>query len=151
MNKNPQTDPAGKPMRKLGAVCGRAQKGAMQKSVWRAFLLGVLLEEGGSISWASAPKEATVRIPDATRLNLTLKACNYTFRYIDGVSVNGQGGNLYLSGPTSGSGRVCCVSYVYGAAALEVTVRWQSGACMYRNPGASGDGTDRLYMVFTVK
>jgi hypothetical protein len=68
------------------------------------------------------------------RLNLTLRGFNYTSRYIDSFNVNGQAGfNLYVSSPTSAGGsRICCVSYLLGASAPDITVRWQSGGCMYR-------------------
>lgn len=157
MKKNPQTDPVGhsqspahgrqaKPMREPGGVGGRSRKSDTPKLGWRGFLLGILLAAGCCISWASSSKDTTVPTPDGMRLNLTLKGYNYTSRYIDGFSVNGQGGgNLYVSGPTSGGGgRVCCVSYVYGAAAPEVTVRWQSGACMYRDSDGSAEGNGSM-------
>lgn len=133
-------------MREPRGLGAPPQKGATPKLGWRGYLLGALLAVSCSISWPSTSKDKTVPIPDGTRLNLTLKGYNYTSRYIDGFSVNGQGGgNLYVSGPTSGGGgRVCCVSYVYGAAAPEVTVRWQSGGCMYRDTGGSADGNGSM-------
>jgi hypothetical protein len=80
--------------------------------------------------------------PPGTRFSLSLVGYNYTSRYIDTFSVNGQGGgNLYVSGPTSGGGgSICCISYVQGRPAGEVTVRWQSSGCMFRVPGQLSDG-----------
>jgi hypothetical protein len=95
---------------------------------------------------ASSTAKRSSAVPDGERVNLTITGFNYTSRYIDEFSVNGQGGgNLYVSGPTSGGGgSVCCVSYVKGAAAPRIIVRWQSGGCMYRAPGVMADGSTHL-------
>jgi hypothetical protein len=92
---------------------------------------------------ASTALEQVRTLPPGTRFSLSLVGYNYTSRYIDSFSVNGQGGgNLYVSGPTSGGGgSVCCVSYVQGRPAGEVTVRWQSSGCMFRAPGRLSDGS----------
>lgn len=101
---------------------------------WRALWVFVCLVVGTSISSASTDLDRQAPIPPGTRLSLTIVGYNYTPRYIDDFSVDGQGGgNLYVSGPTSGGGgSVCCISYVQGAPAGEVVVRWQSGGCMFR-------------------
>jgi hypothetical protein len=85
-------------------------------------------------------------LPPGTRFSLALVGYNYTPRYIDSFSVDGQGGgNLYVSSPTSGGGgTVCCLSYVKGRPAGEVTVRWQSNGCMFRAPGRLSDGSTHL-------
>jgi hypothetical protein len=87
--------------------------------------------------------------PD-TEWVLALVGYNYTSRYIDTFSVNGQGGgNVYVSSPTSGGGgSVCCVTYRKGGSAHEVTVRWQSGGCMYRAPARMADGSTHLFHSF---
>lgn len=101
---------------------------------------------GTSVLHAAKSAEPSNPVPSGKRLNLTLKGYNYTSRYIDEFSVNGQGGgNLYVSGPTSGGGSsVCCVSYVQGGIAHEVTVRWQSGGCMFRAGGVLADGSTHV-------
>lgn len=69
-----------------------------------------------------------------------------TSRYIDTFSANGQGGgNLFVSSPTSGgAGTVCCVTYVQGRPAVAVTVRRESGGCMFRVAGGLADGSTHL-------
>jgi hypothetical protein len=109
-----------------------------------AMLVLLLFQSSGSvISSVAAAESAT---GTGKRLNLTLAGFNYTSRYIDRFSVNGQGGgNLYVSGPSSGGGSsVCCISYVKGAAAPTVSVRWQSGGCMFRAPRVLADGSTHL-------
>ncbi|MES2117682.1 MAG: DUF3304 domain-containing protein [Pseudomonadota bacterium] len=71
--------------------------------------------------------------PMGTKVALTLTGYNYTNRYIDTFSVDGAGGgNLFVShGASGGGGSVCCVSYVTGARARKVSVRWQTGACTF--------------------
>ena len=70
---------------------------------------------------------------DGSRVGLTMVAYNYTDRYIDTYSVNGNGGgNVFVSnGIDGGSKRTCCVSYRVGLKKIEVDVRWQIGACTY--------------------
>jgi len=74
-------------------------------------------------------------------LPLALVGYNYTNRYIDSFSVNGQGGgNLYVSSAHSGGGgTVCCVQYRPGTRINTVKVRWQSGACYYREVSSSNE------------
>lgn len=87
-------------------------------------------------------KEATTTPPTASEfaaprepVGLTIYGYNYTNRYIDQFYVNGNGGeNLRVSGPSSGGGgSVCCFSYTPGNPAPKtVTVKWQHGACKYK-------------------
>ncbi len=74
-------------------------------------------------------------------ISLSLTGYNYTNRYIDTFSVNGQGGgNLFVSSPTSGGGgTTCCVSHVAGMREKTVTVRWQSGGCKYHTKSRISD------------
>lgn len=68
-------------------------------------------------------------------VGLTIYGYNYTNRYIDQFYVNGNGGgNLFVSGPGGGGGgSVCCFSYTPGTPAPKtVTVKWQHGACKYK-------------------
>ncbi len=66
-------------------------------------------------------------------VGLTLSGYNYTNRYIDQFSVNGNGGgNLHVSTVTSGGTNVCCVSYTPGAPAPKtVKVKWVASGCTY--------------------
>jgi hypothetical protein len=99
--------------------------------------LVLLIVQSATIVVAATSSKQTSLVPDGTLTNLTLRGYNYTSRYIDGFSADGQGGgNLYVSGPSSGGGSsVCCVNYVKGATAPQVIIRWQSGGCTYRVPG----------------
>ena len=84
-------------------------------------------------------------------LSLALVGYNYTNRYIDTFSVDGQGGgNLYVSSPTSGGGgTVCCVAYWPGEKLYKIKVRWQSGACYYRARSRTSDEVyTRLHSFF---
>jgi len=67
-------------------------------------------------------------------VTLALVGYNYTDRYIDSFSVDGQGGgNINVSSPSSGGGGiVCCVLYQPGSEPKTVTVRWQFDACYFR-------------------
>ncbi|MFC0131972.1 hypothetical protein CR105_16245 [Massilia eurypsychrophila] len=109
-------------------------------------VIALVIVLGSSIPLASTALEAKRTVPAGTRLSLALVGYNYTSRYIDTFSVNGQGGgNLYVSSPTSGGGgAVCCVSYVQGRPMGEVTIRWQSGGCTFRAPGPMADGRTHL-------
>ena len=70
---------------------------------------------------------------DGSRVGLTMVAYNYTDRYIDTYSVNGNGGgNVFVSdGIDGGSKRTCCVSFITGPGEWNVKIRWQIGACTY--------------------
>ena len=82
-------------------------------------------------------------------VGLSLTGFNYTNRYIDQFSADGQGGgNLYVSTPSGGGGgSVCCVSYFIGQSAWKAKIRWQSGACTYNNR-IDTDGK-RLYEIYS--
>jgi hypothetical protein len=103
----------------------------------------LLLLACASVPRTSIALDQVSALPPGTRFSLSIVGYNYTSRYIDSFSVNGQGGgNLYVSGPSSGGGgSMCCVSYVQGRPAGEVTVRWQSSGCMFRAPGRLSDGS----------
>lgn len=94
---------------------------------------------------ASAPKVPTVARPSGKRLDLTIAGYNYTNRYIDDFSVNGQwGGNLSVSEPGSGGGgSVCCVTYFDTDGKDTVKVRWQSGACYFTMKSIVSDNTEQ--------
>ncbi|MDO9238159.1 MAG: DUF3304 domain-containing protein [Aquabacterium sp.] len=67
--------------------------------------------------------------------SLLIQGYNYTDDYIDSFTVNGQGGgNIFVSGPSSGGGgSVCCVSYRPGTPLpINLKVRWVGGCCIQR-------------------
>lgn len=125
-------------------LVSRSCKQLLRPWIWMLFLVGTMMPR------ASFALELEGPVPPGTRLSLALVGYNYTSRYIDTFSANGQGGgNLYVSSPTSGGGgTVCCVPYVQGRPAGEVTVRWQSGGCMFRVPGGLADGSTHLVHEF---
>lgn len=89
--------------------------------------------------------------PVGTPVSLTLTGYNYTNRYIDQFSVNGNGGgNLFVSGPNGGGGgSVCCVDYIIGVDKWKLTVRWQADACTYNNSKyEDGRRRYRIHSVF---
>jgi hypothetical protein len=70
---------------------------------------------------------------DVDARSLLIQGYNYTDDYIDSFTVDGQGGgNLYVSGPTSGGGgSVCCASFARGTSMpIRLKVRWTGGYCM---------------------
>ncbi len=86
-----------------------------------------------------AQAEAPPSAPSAFNLgepqSLLIQGYNYTDDYIDSFTVNGQGGgNLFVSGPSSGGGgSVCCVSYRLGTPLpIKLKVRWVGGYCIER-------------------
>lgn len=84
-------------------------------------------------------------------LSLAVVGYNYTDRYIDTFTVNGQGGgNLYVSSETSGGGgTVCCVMFYPGTNHGMVRIRWQHGACYYREYSTSStDVYETLHSFF---
>ena len=91
-------------------------------------------------------------LPRGTRVSLTLTGYNYTERYIDQFSVNGNGGgNLFVSGPTSGGGgSACCVNYIAGVKKWKFPVRWQTGGCTY-NTSKYEDGRERSELYHSYK
>ncbi|MES2319322.1 MAG: DUF3304 domain-containing protein [Pseudomonadota bacterium] len=75
-------------------------------------------------------------------VNLAITGYNYTDRYINDFSVNGNsGGNIYVSNPTGGGGgSSCCATYVNGDKAWKVKVEWQIGGCTFDN-SVNDDGS----------
>lgn len=115
--------------------------------LWKqSFRLSLVVLVGASTPQASMALDQARELPPGTRFSLALVGYNYTSRYMHSFSVNGQGGgNLYVSSATSGGGgTVCCISYVKGRPAGEVTVRWQAGGCLFRVPGGLTDGSTHL-------
>ncbi|WP_167761482.1 DUF3304 domain-containing protein [Duganella callida] len=84
-------------------------------------------------------------------VSLAIEGFNYTSRYIDSFSVNGQGGgDIYVSSRTSGGGgTVCCASYYPGSPNKTVRVRWQSGGCYFKEQSSlSKQMFDTLYLFY---
>ncbi len=81
---------------------------------------------------ASAAKAISEKIE---AINLTITGYNYTDRYINDFSVDGNsGGNIYVSSPSGGGGgSTCCTTYVSGEKAWKIRVEWQVGGCTYDN------------------
>lgn len=82
---------------------------------------------------------------------LTIVGYNYTKRYINTFSVEGNGGgNLMVSGPSSGGGgSVCCAPFVKGIIGLTVPVRWQYSACVFHvESPLSHEVTDQIHPFF---
>lgn len=75
-------------------------------------------------------------------INLAITGYNYTDRYINDFSVNGNGGgNIYVSSPAGGGGgSTCCATYVSGDKAWKVRVEWQIGGCTFDN-SVNDDGS----------
>ena len=89
---------------------------------------------------SAAPVSADANRPMQTR-TLTIYGYNYTDRYIYSFQVNGQGGgNLFLSGPSSGGGKgVCCVSWWPGTKLPKmVRIDWVGSYCKQPIPQESG-------------
>lgn len=92
--------------------------------------------------------------PPPRAVSLSIVGYNYTDRYIDSFSIDGQGGgNLYVSSAqSSGGGTACCVKYWPGEKIYKVKVRWQSGACYYRVHASDSDEVyQRLFLFFKEK
>ena len=84
-------------------------------------------------------------------VGLTIYGYNYTNRYIDQFYVNGNAGsNLGVSTPTAGGSKtVCCFTYTPGTPAPKtVTVKWQHGACMYREKTSYGEIFSSIHSYF---
>lgn len=100
---------------------------------------------------AAATDEVEKILPTGTEVSLTLTGYNYTNRYIDQFSADGQGGgNLHVSGPAGGGGgSACCVGYVIGARPWKLAVRWQADACTF-NEGvfSNGEKHHEIYSFF---
>lgn len=106
---------------------------------WMRIVLALLLIAGLAAckarNQAGAQGAADSKYPEPAQryVSLTMEGYNYTDRYIDQYSVNGEGGgNLFVSGASSGGGGgVCCLKFLDTGRARKVTVRWQHGACLY--------------------
>jgi hypothetical protein len=84
------------------------------------------------------------------RMSLSLAGYNYTNRYINEFSVDGQGGgNLYVSSLTGGGGGTTCCAKFWPGVKYKVKVRWQSGACYFRvRASDSNDVYNRLHSYY---
>jgi len=74
--------------------------------------------------------------------SLAIVGYNYTNRYMDSFSVNGQGGgNIGVSWPgSSGQGSVCCVNWRDGSKLpRKIKVEWVAAYCMQVLHGSDGD------------
>ena len=79
-----------------------------------------------------AATKADARLVSDAR-SLLIQGYNYTDDYINSFTVDGQGGgNLYVSGLTSGGGKsVCCASFSPGTPLpIKLKVRWVGAYCM---------------------
>ncbi len=79
------------------------------------------------INWFFNIDTASIFNTKTTRRNLEINGFNYTDFYIDGFTVNGQGGgNVFVSTPTSGGGGgVCCIRWDDSITPpMTVTVEW---------------------------
>ncbi|WP_413785856.1 DUF3304 domain-containing protein [Aquabacterium sp.] len=93
-------------------------------------------------SQAQVPSSRPVVLPPEARLtvdakSLLIQGYNYTDDYIHSFTVDGQGGgNLYVSGPTSGGGgSVCCASFSKGSPLpIRLKIRWVAAYCMWNEP-----------------
>ncbi|MDW5418476.1 DUF3304 domain-containing protein [Iodobacter sp. CM08] len=75
-------------------------------------------------------------------VSLTLHGYNYTNRYIDSYSINGQwGGNMGLSTSTSGGGGgVCCGSWRRNSRLpIKITVKWVGDSCKFKEYSSTGE------------
>ena len=81
------------------------------------------------------------KLSRGTLISLGIVGYNYTNRYIDAFSVDGAGGgNLFVSGPSSGGGgTACCTPYVIGLKTFKVKVRWHTAACTYNERVSHGE------------
>jgi hypothetical protein len=96
-----------------------------------------------------APADKTIQ---DELISLDLIGYNYTNYYIDSYSVDGQaGGNIMVSSPTSGGGKVvCCLMLEKDLPGkIHVAVRWQFGGCTYTN-GSDGSGrtSENIYSFY---
>ena len=96
-----------------------------------AYLLTIVLV-AGCRERGAAPRI----VPNhGNHVSLTITSYNYTDRYIDSFSVDGNGGaNIFVSSPTSGGGgSACCVKYMIGASLWKPEIRWQVKGCTYNS------------------
>jgi hypothetical protein len=98
------------------------------------FLLSALMVGLSSCRAQQSGDEALSEKSDPEFFLLGLIGYNYTDKYIDSYSVDGEGdGNIMVSSPTSGGGGiVCCVKLEKDVTwPIRVRVRWQSAGCTY--------------------
>lgn len=101
---------------------------------YRCFLVSIL-SCSANLSHAQFPDYPDYRVPEnaaGTHYMLGIIAYNYTDRYIDSFSIDGQGGgDVRLSTPTSGgSSTMCCVLLAKNPKwPMRVLVRWTVGGC----------------------
>lgn len=83
---------------------------------------------------AGSPSEPpTTEVLSVDADSLLIQGYNYTNDYVSSFTVDGQGGgNLYVSGPTSGGGgSVCCTSYPRGTPLpIKLKIKWVGSYCM---------------------
>ena len=114
---------------------GLALKRYLAPVLWLAMGVPVALM---GCARAQAPAPDTAPLLADGRLSMDAKSLliqgyNYTDDYINSFTVDGQGGgNLYVSGPTSGGGgSVCCASFSQGMPLpIKLKVRWTGAYCM---------------------
>ncbi len=71
---------------------------------------------------------------------LLIQGYNYTDTYIDSFTVNGAGGgNIFVSGPTTGGGESACCYSFNPASKAQVTIRWSANYCMYSTSNKYGE------------
>lgn len=116
---------------------------------WRATLSTLMLALLTACQPASSDAGTTV---DGKKHHaLTINGYNYTSRYIDQFSVDGQGGgNMDVSSPTSGGGGgVCCIGWTEGTSLPQtVTVRWAASGCLEKVTNSDGESRDVVVNTF---
>ena len=124
---------------------GNSQPGpALKHSLTVPWLLTATCALSLLMGWAQAQAPITEVAPQPAESRLTVDAkslliqgYNYTDDYINSFTVDGQGGgNLYVSGLTSGGGKsVCCASFSPGTPLpIKLKVRWVGAYCMWQEP-----------------
>lgn len=91
---------------------------------------------------AAAASAAEPQAEPFKSYSLTIEGYNYTDRYIDHFTVNGQGGgNVFLSTPTSGGGGgACCVSWWTGTKLPKlVRIAWSASYCSMKEKTSYGE------------
>ena len=85
---------------------------------------------------------------------LSIEGYNYTDRYIDQFSVNGQGGsNMDVSDPVAGGGKsACCIGWTDGTPLPQtVTVQWAAPGCLKKVTNSDGESRDTVVHTFKEK
>jgi hypothetical protein len=108
----------------------------------------ILATSDGGKTWIPqlTMSSATTTTPKASpkigdRRDLAIVGYNYTNRYIDSFSVDGEpGGNIFVSSETSGGGGMtCCEPFHVGGGSWVAEVRWNVGACTFNQRFDHGD------------